>query len=372
MKIFHLFFVIGLLLVTFFWGQKTIQNAQQEAITHASERLVLTRDIRITQLNSDVKTIYSEIRFWAESTPLKEGMDEMLNAWDELSVNPKDRARQLYITENPLFPNYTDTFYKAEDGSQYSASHEKLHTLLKGLTKQRGYHDVFLIADNGDVIYTVFKEDDYATNLLSGKYKDSTLALGFREVLNNTSLNHVSLFDFIPYAPSKNAPASFIQTSIVDNKNKTRGVLAFQLPSISIDNILKDTSGLGHGVEIIAVGSDHLLRNHNNKQQRRSIIQSVAIDKALGENTGIGQFKDYRGVLTLTAYAPFHFSQNILGNTNKNTWAIIVKQDLSEIMQPVNARLKQWFSLLFALAVISLIFAWLLTRKKEDLSTTEE
>jgi len=373
MKVFHLFFIVALLALTFFGLQYRIEQVRQEAISEASERLELTRDIRIAQLNSELKTIYSEIRFWADSKLLIDGMEEILIGWNDLSVNPKAKARQLYITENPLHPNYTADFYKADDGSIYSENHEKLHRLLKGLTQQRGYYDVFLIANNGDIVYTVYKEDDYATNLLTGKYKDTTLAKGFREVIDNTNLNHVSLFDFIPYAPSNNASSSFIQASIIDRNNKPQGMLAFQLPTESIDAILSNVSGRGGLTEIFAVGSDHLLRNRIDNVVIKEKLQSEAIDKTLNGESGVDQLTDYKGVATLTAYAPFHFSQDVLGETDKNTWAIIVKQEIDEILGPVEREMKKWLILLAGLAILSLIMAWVLSIKsKEDLRTTEE
>ena len=372
MKIFHFLFAAILLVVLFFSGQKVITDLRQDAIQQASGNLKLTRDIRIAQLNSEIKTMYSENRFWAESKPIKEGMAQLLNSWNELSIDPKSTARQLYITDNPLFPNYTADYFNAKDGSLYSASHEKMHKLIRGLTKSRGYYDVFLIANNGDIVYTVYKEDDYATNLLTGKYKDTTLAQGFREVQENTNLNHVALYDFVPYAPSNNEAASFILSSIVDENNKTQGVLGFQLPRKSLDKILKNIITEDQKITIMAVGSDHLLRNRIENELIKEPQKSNAITKALKGNTGLEKITGNDKKSYLTAYAPFDFSMNILGDTNKNTWAIIVKQDINEVLNPVNKHIKKWLSLLLGLALLSLILSWLLTRGKEDLAITEE
>ncbi len=372
MKIFHFLFAAILLVVLFFSGQKVITDLRQDAIQQASGNLKLTRDIRIAQLNSEIKTMYSENRFWAESKPIKEGMAQLLNSWNELSIDPKSTARQLYITDNPLFPNYTADYFNAKDGSLYSANHEKMHKLIRGLTKSRGYYDVFLIANNGDIVYTVYKEDDYATNLLTGKYKDTTLAQGFREVQENTNLNHVALYDFVPYAPSNNEAASFILSSIVDENNKTQGVLGFQLPRKSLDKILKNIITEDQKITIMAVGSDHLLRNRIENELIKEPQKSNAITKALKGNTGLEKITGNDKKSYLTAYAPFDFSMNILGDTNKNTWAIIVKQDINEVLNPVNKHIKKWLSLLLGLALLSLILSWLLTRGKEDLAITEE
>ncbi|HIO96587.1 MAG TPA: hypothetical protein EYG71_01510 [Leucothrix sp.] len=372
MKFFHSIFVILIIIATAFGVNKTIQNLKQDAIQQASENLQLTRDIRIAQLNSEVKTIYSEIRFWAESKPVVEGMSNILNGWYELSIDPKADAKKLYITNNPLYPNYTADYFNAGDDSLYSYFHEKMHKLLRGLTKVRGYYDVFLIANDGDILYSVYKEDDYATNLLTGKYKDTTLSLGFQEVHESTNLNHVSLFDFIPYAPSNNVPSSFIQTSIVDNNNKTQGVLAFQLPTESINAILKSIKGKNKNISIMAIGSNHSLRNQIDDEINKDNIQSTAIDKALKGEDGVIQHIDSKGNNVITAYAPFNFSQNILGSTNTNTWAIIVKQDRAEILKPVEEYINKWLSLLLGLTLLSLLLAWLFTRGKEDLAIVEE
>lgn len=353
--------------------QERQEQLRQEAIANASERLKLTRDIRISQLNSELKTTYSEIRFWADSKLVKQGMEKMLVAWDELGFDPRSKARQLYITENPLHPNYTADFYKADDGSAYSENHEKLHRLLKGLTQKRGYYDVILIANNGDIIYTVYKEDDFATNLIKGKYKESTLAQGFREVQDDTDLNHVSLLDFKPHAPSNNASSSFIQAAITDQNDKTLGILAFQLPTETIDSIISNISEKAGFTEILAVGSDHLLRNRVDRVAIKKQLQSAAIDKALKGENGVEQLSDYKGNKTLTAYAPFDFSQNILGNTDRNTWAIIVKQDLKEILDPVEKEIETWLLLLGGLAILSLFLAWFFVIKsKEELRITED
>ena len=372
MKIFHLIFVTILLIIVFFAGQTKIKNLRQDAIQQASNNLELTRDIRIAQLKSEVKTIYSEIRFWAESQPIRQGMSQILAGWNELSIDPKATAKKLYITDNPLFPNYAANYFNAKDGSLYSAQHEKMHKLIRGLTKSRGYYDVFLIANNGDIIYPVYKEDDYATNLLTGKYKETSLARGFKEVQENTNLNHVALYDFIPYAPSNDVASSFILSSIVDENNKTQGVLAFQLPTELLDKILKSIVNKDKKIIIMAVGPNRILRNRIEGKTIEEKQQSSAITKALEGKTGLDALENSNGLTYLTAYAPFDFSLNILGNTNKNSWAVIVKQDINEILAPVNQRIKKWINLLLGLTLLSLLLSWLLTRGKEDLAITEE
>lgn len=44
----------------------------------------------------------------------------------------------------------------------------KYHPYFRGLMEQHEYYDVFLIDVAGNVIYSVFTESDFATNLENG------------------------------------------------------------------------------------------------------------------------------------------------------------------------------------------------------------
>ncbi len=373
MRLFHGFMLLLIAAVFAASVYYKHQSLYKEATRRAEKTLQMTLTMRSSQLQSLLQTMRSEIRFWAESEQLREGMQAMVTAWDQLAKRSPDGkaatlARQLYITDNPYYPNYLRDYEKAPDGSAYSDIHEKMHRLLSGLTDQRGYYDVFLFNQAGDAIYTVYKEDDFATNFMHGKYKHTSLAKGVREVLEHTNLNHVALQDFIPYAPSHDTPASFIETIVTDKQNRTLGVLAFQLPLDPIDNIMRDVSGLGKGIELLLVGQDHTLRNHsvlNKTLKALSItLNSQAIEAGLGGKRGMLRAKDYRNIETLSVYAPLNFSGN--------QWALIAKQDMDAIYAPVDKIFKRDVMIMTALIILSLFLAWLLTRRKDDTRTTED
>ena len=49
--------------------------------------------------------------------------------------------------------------------------------------QERGYYDIFLFDTDGDLVYTVFEELDYATNVMNRKYKDTDLGNAFRAAM---------------------------------------------------------------------------------------------------------------------------------------------------------------------------------------------
>lgn len=124
---------------------------------------------------------------------------------------------------------------RAEGSLAYHAAHQKYHELFQSELQAKGLYDIFLLNSDGDVVYSVYKEQDYATNFLTGKYAQSGLGNVFRATKSKPSV--VSSVDIEPYAPSKGAQASFISTGILDRNGTLQGVLAFQIPLNSPANL---------------------------------------------------------------------------------------------------------------------------------------
>ena len=59
-------------------------------------------------------------------------------------------------------------------------------------------------------MYSVFKEANYATSLLTGPYANSNLRKAFQIARAAKAQSFTYLIDFWQYAPSYNSPASFI------------------------------------------------------------------------------------------------------------------------------------------------------------------
>ena len=49
----------------------------------------------------------------------------------------------------------------------------------------RDYYDLFLIDSDANIVYTVFKEDDLGTNLLTGPFSGSSIAEVYRRAVNS-------------------------------------------------------------------------------------------------------------------------------------------------------------------------------------------
>ncbi|MCP4041558.1 MAG: methyl-accepting chemotaxis protein, partial [Gammaproteobacteria bacterium] len=133
----------------------------------------------------------------------------------------------------------------------------KLGDFLTKYTKAYGYYDLFLIHPNGVVFYSVAKEADYQTNLLTGEYRDSGLGRLFRRAMETKGY---VLEDFSPYAPSNNEPAAFIARPVMA-ENRVKVVVALQLPLEPVNAIMTKRDGMGETGETYLVGPDRRMRS---------------------------------------------------------------------------------------------------------------
>lgn len=226
--------------------------------------------------------------------------------------------------------------------SLYNDAHKKIHPFLRAYLEKFGFYDIFLIdAETGNIVYSVFKEIDYATSLLDGPYANSGLAKAFKLSLKSTKDQPASVVDFERYVPSYDAPAGFISSPIFNESNQLIGVLAFQFPIDSLNKIMGERAGLGETGETYLVGPDKLMRsdsyldpiNHgvaaSFKNPTKGSVVTKATENAFNGESGLEVVIDYNGNPVLSAYAP-------LGAHGLN-WAILAEIDEAEALDSVNA-----------------------------------
>ncbi len=168
-------------------------------------------------------------------------------------------ARRLYHENNSFPVGELNKLLDAGDGSLYSSVHRKEHGFFDGIANRFGFYDLFLIDPDGDIIYTVYKESDYGTNLIAGAYSSSGLGEVFRSAMNGTG-DALSFVDFAPYAPSAGAPAAFIARKVLHQDGSVAGVVALQLPQDGPFQVISGIAGVSANDEVYLLGEDTLAR----------------------------------------------------------------------------------------------------------------
>lgn len=389
------------------------QQIRRQVLTFSEDRMVIdaTRNFRKAfeslDLELDLEEVLSEgdlqlkLYYQNEFLPrLNRNLSRDAVLADFWPDNETVRALQYsYIVTNPFDVGSKHQLNRSRFSTDYSDFHAIYHPVIRSYLEKFGYYDIFLVdPETGHIVYSVFKEVDFGTSLLTGPYRDTNFAQAFRAARQSGASDFVRLEDFAPYPPSYNAPASFIASPIFDGEELV-GVLLFQMPVDRINEIMTSDQtwsdvGLGDSGETYLVGDDFKLRSQSRfliedqdgylnaiaaqgtpaalVDQIASLGSAIGLQDvrtegavaALAGETGVRIFSDYRGEPVLSSYRS-------LGIADVN-WIILSEIDESEAFQPATTlRNKILLSLVFIVVgsiVIAILFSRNITSPLRSLS----
>lgn len=370
-----------------------------------NEQLVASRDLKESAIQDYFNFIADQVHTFSENRMVVDGMHDFKNAFQgytqELNLDEKTLSgmrnellayyegpftqayreqndgrapnastklqlidqncialQHTYIKSNPNALGSKHNLDAAENGSTYDQLHQRFHPVVKNYLDRFGYYDIFLVDnDTGNIVYSVFKELDFGTSLLSGPYANTNFAKAFKVAQNASDPDATYLVDFESYWPSYEAPASFISAPIFDGADQI-GVLIFQMPVDRINELMARSIGCGQTGESYLVGPDHQLRcNSTRSPEDFSIVSSFrkgeagkltgsAIDAALAGQEGVIEDVNYLGENVIAAYSPVE----LLGLR----WAVVAEVTTDEAFGAIrkieqDARATQNSMLLFSL-----------------------
>ena len=212
-------------------------------LADAFARLRLFHALRRAALEDYLKSLASDVRAASENGTVIDATEMLAFAWSTMGPDPRKVLSRQYIAENPHPEGERYKLDAVDDNSYYARDHRAFHDWAKRFRDHFGYYDVFVISPAGDVIYTVAKESDFATNLKTGPYRKSPLADVFRRAVANPA-EAVTISDFAHYPPSDNAPAGFAGHAI-EKDGKVISVFAVQIPAEPLNALMRFTAGMG-------------------------------------------------------------------------------------------------------------------------------
>ncbi|MCR9177447.1 MAG: methyl-accepting chemotaxis protein [Alphaproteobacteria bacterium] len=264
---------------------------------------------RAKDLGAYFGSIEEDLVSLAASPLATDGVQDFARAWNEFPAGTAEEILQsAYITDNPNPNGEKENLDKAPGDASYDVLHGKFHPAYRTFLRTKGYYDIFLFDLDGNLLYSVFKELDYATNLNTGQWKDSGLGEVFRAAAADP--REVHFIDFAPYEPSYGAPASFISTGIYNRLGQAVGVLAFQMPIERINELMQSPLGLRETGDTAIVGADGLRRSDSRFATESGILKDRfdidGLEKTQAEGGGYFSF-EIDGVEKIGQIAPFDF-----------------------------------------------------------------
>ncbi len=415
--------VIAVSIIAWFSTQSILRD-------QAFDQLVSVREDRVDEVESYFDSLRAELFLLSQDKTLAVAMSELRLAFQELdeivvSEEVENAVEQFYKTDflpsletnlrqqlepSQYMPDTSVGVYLqnqyiasndnllgnkhfldyANDGSGYSDAHRQYHPFFRTFVTLFGYYDLFLVEPvERNIVYSVYKEVDFATNLSTGAYATSGLAEAVDKVLQNPEQGQIQVVDFQPYDPSYQEPASFFAIPIFQD-DVLLGVLAIQVPVDELNNIMTSRGqwqehGLGDSGETYLVGGDRRMRSMSrllveDKAAYISALATAGVDQAVRDNvnnlgtsilqqeinttsaenalagqSGIHVIEDYSGTPVLSAYAPLM--------VEGLDWVVIAEIAVAEINAPIIQQ--QSFFLLAAgcLAALLLLLSLLIANQ---------
>jgi methyl-accepting chemotaxis protein len=430
--------IIPVALTSLVVGRESLSSGRAALESQARESLIAQRASKAGQITDYFDSLSNQVQVLASSPDIVAAMRDMPNAFDNSVINiadlPAERARLSryytgdymqefqrrntgrmvdmassataltdlamnlqyhYIAANPNPLGSKSAMDRANDGSRYSELHGALHPFMRNVLDRFDLYDIFLIdARNGNIVYTVFKELDFATSLNSGPFAKTRLGDAFRQSWALNAPGQVALSEFGEYLPSYNDQAAFLGTPIFDGGRKI-GVLVVQVSIDKINSVMTSEGkwkerGFGDSGETYLVSaadgtprSIARLAVENLPAYAQSVrdagfaqgvanavqakgngiglvpIKTKATEDAFEKNTaGFGVYPNYAKTQVLGAYAPL----NVLGLK----WAIVAEIKADEAFAAVAAvrqRVVVWATgIAVALLGVGLLIAFSLLR----------
>lgn len=323
----------------------------------AEEKLQALSTIKAEQINGFLQAIDEALMIQSSNPSVTQAL-MIFDASFQSMDDPLATLHADYIDENPHPKGERDKLIKGNTGRSYDAAHAMFHPNLTRVKGLLGLYDLFLLTPNGDIVYSVFKENDFARNLRDDVLAGSGLARAFERAVKSAP-DDPSIFERImPYKPSANAPAAFLARPVHDQNENLIGVIAFQLPMDRLSLMAGHIHGAGETVDGYLVAQDGLLRTDSKMTAGNDILTTASmmpdLDQVFGGLEGISEYQNFNGADVLG----YRFLVDFLGTQ----WVGVVEQETTELFAGV------WSALVFialmagTVLAIVMVIAWFFSR----------
>lgn len=245
-------------------------------------------------------------------------------------------------------------FDKGIDSEDYKTYEKQMHIVVDEFLKAYGYDALYLITNEGEIIFHSMRGSDLGANLITGSLSESVLGRTFKSVKSQMAMK-MSIFEY--YGPNQKS-TSFIATPLFV-KEKLLGIIAFQPNNKNFFDIVNDYTGLKNTGETLLVaknGDDVVYMSpwrHIADAERKVRLGSdkwISVQKAAQGQSGSGISTSYRGEEVFATWRPLTSAE----------WGLIAQIDTKEVFSPLN-KMRSLFVLITicTIALITVIMTYL-------------
>jgi methyl-accepting chemotaxis protein len=240
---------LGLLILVVSLGLSYV-TLRSLTFARAGEELLTSAKRRAESIDDWIVSLQATAAATAANPTIVKALRELGSSLSDLGEDPLATLRERYLAS---LAGQRSTAEPPR--GMYNSRHSQLDPYMKTMAEKSEFYDIFLISPQGDVLYTVAKEDDFGTNLQDGPYAETELGRLFRAV-RDLPPGESAVSDFRAYAPSGGAPALFVAAPVQDAFGTSVGVVALRVSIEPMLEVLLRDDALGRSGEAYVIGPD--------------------------------------------------------------------------------------------------------------------
>ena len=326
-------------------------NALQDA---AERSLAAVAEARREEVHSYLDRMQQDIVALGSAPAVIDALGAFAAAFSACGSAADSQLQQIYTPTGEFSGNRRGA---CQNG--YTQAHGQHDAFFRQRHVAYGWHDMLLVDRQGNVVYSLHKGSDFATNLLSGPWRQSGLARAATLALHQPVSGVPAFSDAERYPAASNHPGMFLAIPVLEpGSGRPLGALAVRIAFEPLDKLMHFKAGLGDSGEAFVVGSGGWLLTNTFFAKEFSVLsrqlKTEAVRRVLAGDEGSDQLTDYRGQESFIAWRPLQPFAGALGDQPR--WGVIAKIGRDEALASLHSL--QWLmlasGLLIALAAIVL------------------
>ena len=234
-----------------------MQAVLEEGALH---NLEASNEILADSIESGIETYHGTLEILAADQSILGSLGSLAYSYKALAreTDATQYVRDAYVKNNSASATDRWKLMDAGDGSSYSATHALWHGWYSLIVQSKGLADVLLVNDDGNVIYSYAKADDFGTNLITGPLANSALGtvaratIGVEQLAASPDYSETKLQDgsliyesrFAPYNGAQGNNLAFIGMPVKNKSGERTGAVIFAIPEQHIVELMNADAGL--------------------------------------------------------------------------------------------------------------------------------
>ena len=148
----------GVGVASYLIAEKTVEQLTQDRLEFAATERAEEFVRYLQQVSEDLSL---------RASTAGDSIHEFVGGWKSIKEGtPSEILRKAYIEDNPNPAGEKIKLDRAVGSLSYNFVHGGMHPAFRSVIEKRGYRDLLLFDNDGNVVYSVSKDDDFGQNFL--------------------------------------------------------------------------------------------------------------------------------------------------------------------------------------------------------------